>query len=179
MTYVPAGFLESQEIQAGVALPLSTVTLLIAESGPAALFAAAGATGWTIGSAIGENIEGFTSTIAGGLVQLGVPPDVLYEPGYGNPDDWVYTIPDPTKPLPMPFYKSPIGNRFPNNNPNIPDWMKAIVYGTGAAQLTQQFMKDAKINPETGSFIDRARRNWNQIKSDVGKGYQDFQNWHR
>jgi hypothetical protein len=175
ITYLPQEFLQAQNIEAGVPLSITSIAMLSAESGPLAAFVAAGGTGAYVGWNIGMNIEKVSYDIGSLLVNLGVPREYLFEPGYGDPNDWVYTIPDPTKPLPKFFEKPDVGNRFPNNNPNVSNWIRYIIYGTGGVEMARKLNNDSPINPKLKSEIHSISF-FNEAKYHVRKFIYDFEN---
>lgn len=160
-----------------ITLPTPTaVPGLGVSGGVAALGVGAAYVGWQMGPLVAKNFDAMVETVAKGLVWIGVPSQYLYGPGSGNenyPGPWSYTLPDPTIPLPRPFHKSPVGNRFPNNNPSASNWAKAFIYGAGLLDLSNRL----KIEVPNLSGLNR---NVNRFYKDViyktRKGIADYKN---
>jgi hypothetical protein len=141
------------------------------------------ATAYAGGYTMGSTIDSWSPVVGEFLVGIGIPRDKVFAPdgtnevvGNGNesyPGPWSYTIPDPTKPLPNPFHKSPTGNRFPNNNPNTPGWIKGIVWGAGAANLMDRL---GVSMPNISGYGSGMKRFYNDVSYEFNKFMRDFEN---
>lgn len=154
-------------LSAGTRSIFVSTTTALSETGVGAALAAGAATGWTLGM----NIERFSEGVAGLLIRLGVPPEVLIEPGYGDPKKWTASK---GKPKTLQEYE-PEENHFPpdNNNTNSVALIMARIAAATIA-LTELGFDVGKISLEGG--IDGAKSFVNDLKNKAAQGIRDVEN---
>lgn len=137
----------------------------------------AGAVGWKAGDLIGSNIDGFSASIARGLIKLGVPPEFLIDPAFYDKSKWVEEVQDPNKVIQESPEHEP-ENHFPHNNGKTNYITTILARLAGGTVLFNEFGIEVGEAIQSGfqSGFDKGKTFYNDVKNTTLQGIKDTRN---